>query len=132
MNERVETVLVTMPSGPVLVNLSDYLANPDAFGPLVDGCGVVVDPVPAAQVAPVIEGAGVIKATTPATEEPQPAAPAPTYGVAKVGKKQVVVDLKTGQPVALEGIDPEGYATAELAWSAIMALPASLPPTTAA
>jgi len=124
MNERVETVLVTMPSGPVLVNLSDYLANPDAFGPLVDGGGVVV--------APVIEGAGVIKATTPATEEPQPTPVAPTYGVAKVGKKQVVVDLKTGQPVALEGIDPEGYATAELAWSAIMALPASLPPTTAA
>lgn len=129
MNERVETVLVAMPSGPVLVNLSDYLANPDAFGPLVDGGGVVVDPVPA---APVIEGAGVIKATTPATEEPQPAPVAPTYGVAKVGKKQVVVDLKTGQPVALEGIDPEGYATAELAWSAIMALPANLPPTTAA
>lgn len=123
MNERVETVLVIMPNGPVMVNKSDYLENPDAYGPLADEGATVIEPItpaPGGDVPlPKLEGVGTVAPAPEAT----PVAPAPALVVEQRKKRFFVINTATGADA--EGFDAAGYDSEANAWGAIMAIPAA-------
>lgn len=139
MAQRLPTVEIETENGPVLINRSDF--NPDLHklserskeeltaqieraanqGQPVEPVAPPAPPAPAAQDVPPTG-----QTTPPAPPAPvDPVAPPatapvdPALMVTKKGRKHFVID-QAGQPVTVEGIDPEGYATDQAAWDAIL------------
>lgn len=117
----IETVIVRMPQGDVIVNKSDW--HPD-LGPIVDpvtGEAFMPEAAPAGAVCP---HCGSVLALGPelVADALDTFVPVPvTLAVAKIGKRWQVVDT-TGAAVASEGIASEGYTSEADAWTAIMGL----------
>lgn len=89
--EMLATVTVLRDGNPVRINATDYNAAVDTLAP--------DSPEPAAV------------ASEPAAVAPEPAADTVQLGLVKKGRKYFVVDASNGEPVAIDGIDADGYTT---------------------
>jgi hypothetical protein len=118
MSDSCPTVIIVTENGPVIINESDY--DP-AVHTLAEGQTAPAAPVsdPATPPAPAASTpAPAASEPLPASEPPAPAA-VPQRLVAKIGSKHFVVDEK-GAKVEGEGIDPNGYKSAQDAWAAVL------------
>ena len=96
--EMLATVTVLRDGNPVRINATDYDAAVDTLAP--------DSPEPAAVAS---EPAAV--ASEPAAVASEPAADTVQLGLVKKGRKYFVVDASNGEPVAIDGIDADGYTT---------------------
>lgn len=153
MNGTCETVVIVTEAGPVVINKSDYDANPDGYtlhdpasdpvalrddGPTI--AEFIAAGYPASAYPPVGYASKStveeIAAAQPQTPAPAPAvatlaevaaaAGAPSLMVMKEGKGKEAkhfVVNAAGEKAVTDGIDAAGYANEQDAWNAILALP---------